>query len=175
MSNHDATRLIEILRHLPTTQFRDLSGTCITANVPVSERLLNELVAAALPPDAPVRTVAIRPEGGDRLSVRIEPKMAFIPAITLKLLIEAQPRLPESAVLILRMATLGGLFGLAGGAISGMLPPGVRLDGERILVDLREIAATRGFSDVFAYLTALQVHSDEGRLVVHVEAGVGPR
>jgi hypothetical protein len=157
---------------LTTTRFRDLAGARFTADVPVSERLLDELIAVSIPPDAPVRSVAIRPEGGDRLSVRIAPKMSLIPAITLRLVIDAQPRLPESAVLVLRMATLGGLFGLASGAIAGMLPPGLRLEGDRILVDLREIAAQRGFADVFEYLAALQVHSDEGRLVVHVDAGV---
>jgi hypothetical protein len=175
MSNHDATRFIEILRQLPTTQFRDLAGTRITADVPVSERLLNELIAAAIPPDAPVRNVTIRPEGGDRVSVRIVPKMSLIPAITLRLVIEGQPRVPDAAVLVLRMATLSGFFGLASGAISGMLPPGVRLDGERILVDLREIARQRGFAAAFEYLMDLQVHADEGRLVVHLDAGVGSR
>ena len=175
MSNHDTTRFIEILRQLQTTGFRDLAGSRITADVPVSERLLNELIATSIPPDAPVRNVAIRPEGGDRFSVRIVPKMALIPAITLRLMIEAQPRLPDAAVLVLRMATLSGLFGLASGAIAGMLPPGVRLDGERILVDLREIARQRGFAPAFEYLTDLQIHSDEGRLVVHVDAGVSSR
>jgi hypothetical protein len=76
---------------------------------------------------------------------------------------------------VLRMVTLGGLFGLASGAIAGMLPPGVRLAGERIEVDLREIAAQRGFADGFQYLTALQIHADEGRILVHVDAAVAPR
>ncbi|HEY0874744.1 MAG TPA: hypothetical protein VGD94_14825 [Vicinamibacterales bacterium] len=175
MSNQDATRFIEILRQLTTTQFRDLAGARVTADVPVSERLLNDVIATSIPPDAPVRNVAIRPEGEDRFSVRIVPKMALIPAITLRLAIEAQPRLPESSVLVLRMITLGGLFGLASGAIAGMLPPGVRLEGERILVDLRDIAAHRGLADLFEYVMALQVHSDAGRVVVHVDAGVPPR
>lgn len=175
MSNHDAARLIEILRQLTTTRFHDLAGARVTADVPVSERLLNELIASAIPPHAPVRTVAIRPEAGDRFSVRIVPKMSLIPAITLRLLIEAQPRLPDSAVLVLRMMTLGGLFGLASGAIAGMLPPGVRLEGERILVDLRAIAAHRRFAEVFEYVTAIQVHADEGRAIVHIDAGVTPR
>lgn len=175
MSKHDATRFIEILRQLTTTQFRDLAGARVTADIPVSERLLNELIATSIPAHAPVRNVAIQPETGDRFSVRIVPKMTLVPAITLRLLIEAQPRLPESPVLVLRMVTLGGLFGLASGAIAGMLPPGVRLEGERILVNLREIAAQRGAAEAFEYLTELQVHADGGRLVVHVNAAVGAR
>jgi hypothetical protein len=172
MSNHDTTRIIEILRRLQTTGFRDLAGARITADVPVSERLINELIATSLPPDAPVRSVAIRPEAGNLFSVRIVPKAALIPAITLKLLVEGQPQLPESPVLVLRMATLGGLFGLASGAIAGLLPPGVRLDGERILVDLRTIAAQRGGEQLFDYLSALQIRSDDGHIRIHLDAGV---
>jgi hypothetical protein len=172
MSNPDSSRLSELLRRLQATRFRDLAGSRITADVPISETLLNQLIASSLPQTAPVRSVAIRPEAGDHFSVRIVPKMALIPAITLKLVIERQPELPESPILQLRMATLSGLFGLASGAIAGMLPPGVRLEGERILVDLRTIAAERGFGEVFDYVAAVQVHSDEGRVVLHVNAGV---
>lgn len=167
--------LNEILRQLQTTRFRDLAGTRIKAVMPVSESLVNQLIAASLPANAPLQSVTIRPEAADRFSVRILPKAALIPAITLKLTVEEQPRLPGYPVLTLRMVTLGGFFGLASGAIAGFLPPGVRLDGERILVDLRTIAAQRGAADLFASLTDLQVHTDEGRVVLQVDAAVDTR
>jgi hypothetical protein len=166
-------RLPEILNHLRSSRFRDLAGTRISAIVPVSGDLVNQFIAASLPPTAPVRSAAVRPEPGDRFSVRIVPKAALMPAITLKLAIEEQPRLPESAVLVLRMASLSGLFGLAGGVIAGMLPPGLRLDGERILVDLRTLAAQAGQGELLDYVTQLQVHTDDGRVILHVDAAVG--
>lgn len=167
--------LNEILRQLQTTRFRDLAGARITAVTPVSEALVNQLIAASLPANAPVRSVSIVPEAGDHFSVRIVAKAALIPAITLKLAVDQQPRLPGSPVLTLRMVTLGGFFGLASGVIAGMLPPGIRLEGERILVDLRAMAAQHGASDLFDYLTDLQVHTDEGRVVLHVDAAVNAR
>ena len=93
-----------------------------------------------------------------------------MPAITLKLAIEVQPQLPSNPVLGLRMVTLGGLFGLAGGVIAGFLPPGITLQGERILVDLRTLAAQHGAADVFGYLTAIRVGSEPGRVILHLEA-----
>jgi hypothetical protein len=128
--------LTEIVHSLRASQFRDLAGARASVSVPVAEALLNTLIATSLPANAPVRSVTVQPEANDRLAVRIVAKAALIPAITLKLAIESQPRLPDSPVLVLRMVTLGGLFGLASGAVAGMLPPGVRLQGERILVDL---------------------------------------
>ena len=168
-------KLLELLQHLQSTRFRDLAGTRAAATVPVSEPLLNRLIAATLPAHAPVRSVAVLPETGNHFSVRIVPKAALLPAITLKLVIERQPELPASPVLVLRMVTLGGLFGLASGAIAGLLPPGIQLQGERILVDLRRLAAERGLSEPFEYVTALRVETADGRLLLHVDASIAPR
>lgn len=164
--------LSEIVHSLKNSRFRELSGARATATVPVAESLLNSFITATLPPQAPVRGVTVHPEDGDRLSVRIIAKAALIPPITLKLAIESQPSLPDSPVLGLRMVTLGGLFGLASGAIAGMLPPGVTLAGERILVDLAALARQRGHAEVFDYLEHLEIHTGDGRVIVRVDAAV---
>jgi hypothetical protein len=164
--------LNEIVHSLRATRFRDLAGARASASVPVAESLLNSIITATLPPQAPVRAVTVHPEDGDRLSVRIIAKAALIPPITLKLAIESQPSLPHSAVLGLRMVTLGGLFGLASGAIAGMLPPGVRLEGERILVDLATLARQRGHAEIFDYLQRLEVHTEAGRVIAQLELAV---
>jgi hypothetical protein len=172
-ARHVPNRWSDILRHLQSSRFRDVAGTRLAGTVQLAEHLVNELLAASLPPEAPVRSVTLHPETSGRFSLRIVPKAAFIPGITLKLAIEEQPRLPESAVLVIRMATLSGLFGLASGAVGGMLPPGVKLDGDRILVDLRAIAAQRGLAHLLDHLVQLAVTTDEGRLVLHFDAAVG--
>ena len=165
----DLTGIIDALR---ASRFRDLSGARVSATIPVAEPLVNALIASMLPAHAPVRSVTVLAEPGDRLAVRIVAKAALIPAITLKLSIEGQPALPASPVLALRMVTLGGLFGLASGAIAGMLPPGVTLRGERILVDLAAMAQQQGHGDLFDHLERLEVHTDAGRLLLLVDAAV---
>jgi hypothetical protein len=164
--------LTEIVHSLKNSRFRELSGARATATVPVAESLLNSIITATLPPRAPVRAVTVHPEDGDHLSVRIIAKATLIPPITLKLAIESQPSLPHTPVLGLRMVTLGGLFGLASGAIAGMLPPGVTLDGERILVDLAALARQRGHAEVFDYLEHLEVHTSAGQVIVRIDAAV---
>lgn len=164
--------LIQIVHSLRNSGFRELSGARATATVPVAESLLNSIITATLPPGAPVRAVTVHPEDGDRLSVRIIAKAGLIPPIKLKLAVESQPSLPQSPVLGLRMVTLGGLFGLASGAIAGMLPPGVTLHGERILVDLAALARQQGHAEVFDYLEHLEVHTTAGQVIVRVDAAV---
>ena len=166
--------LPEILNQLQSTNFRDIAGARFSAAIPVSERLIDTLIAASLPPTAPVREVQVRPVPGDRFAVRIIPRAAFLPSITLKLQIVQQPELPRSPILVLRMATMGGLMGFASAAfpIASMLPPGLRLDGEHILVDLHALAAQRGFGEALAYVRQLRVTTEAGRVVLAVEGGV---
>jgi hypothetical protein len=115
----------------------------------------------------------VHPEAGDRLSVKITPRTGFFPSITIKLSIDRQPELPGNPVLVLRMA-MGGLMGFASSAlpIGSMLPPGVRMEADRIFVDLAAMAAQRGFGDLLPYLRQLRVNTEDGRAVVQVEAGV---
>lgn len=166
------TGLIDILTQLRSSGFQDIAGARIAADIPISARLINEAVAASLPPNAPVREVSIRPEAGDRFSVRITPRASLLPQLTLKLEIERQPDFPAFPVLVMRMHTMGGLFGFASAAlpIARMLPPGVRLEGERILVDLAALAAQQGFAEVLPHIRRLAIHSEDGRVVVHIEA-----
>jgi hypothetical protein len=165
-------KLTALLDELRASRFRVLEGARLTLDLPVVETLVNELIATATPPHAPVRSVSIHPRADDQFGLRIVAKAALIPPISLKLAIEQQPQMPSHPVLGLRMVTLGGLFGLASGMIAGFLPPGVTLHGERIFVDLRALAAEQRADDLLEYLTSLQVHTEPGRLVLHLEASV---
>jgi len=166
--------LSEILRHFQSTHFRDLAGTRVSVKVPLSERLINEFVATAIRPGGPVRDVAVHPLDGDAFSVRVAPRAALLPSVTLRLEIIGQPELPASPVLVLKMATMGGLFGMATAAlpIANMLPRGVRLESDRILVDLRAIAAERGLSEMLGYVKRLRVNTVEGRVVLEANLAV---
>jgi hypothetical protein len=166
--------LATLLVNLRDRKFRDLAGARVSGSIPISERLLNEIVAATMPKNLPVRDVSVRPEQGNRFSVRISPKAAFLPQLTVKLEIEKQPQFPTSPELVLRMATMGGLLGLAGAAfpIASMLPPGVRLEGERIILDLRALAHREGVVDLLELVRELEITTEEGRMRVFVDTSV---
>jgi hypothetical protein len=70
---------------------------------------------------------------------------------------------------------MGGLLGLAGAALplSSMLPPGVRLDGDRIAIDLRALAAVRGAEDLLEHVRQLRVNTAAGRVVLHIDVAIG--
>lgn len=164
----DDPRLRRLVEQLRASQFADLAGARVSASIPVSERLLNDAVAALLPASAPVRDVSVQPQAGNRLSVRARLKRSdFLPPFTLKLAIERQPELPDGP-LVLRLLTLPGLMSFFGSALSlnAMLPPGVTLDEDRLLVDVRALLQQRGFGDVIRFVETLRITSDQGRLLV---------
>ena len=166
--------LLRILQSLQSTGFRDLAGTDVAATVPISERLINEFVAASLTNHRHLREASVHPEAGNRFSVRVSPRAAMLPSLTIKLEIVRQPEMPHAPELVLKMATMGGLFGMATAAlpIAQMMPAGVRLDGDHIHVDLRTFAAQAGAADVLAYVRDLRITTEAGKAILHLKASV---
>lgn len=168
-------RLLDLLLQQRASGFPDMAGAHASAMVPISDRLVTRLLQAQIPAGAPVRDVDVRAHEGNRLTVRVRlARPAFLPPIALGLFIDRQPELPESAVMVLHVTTLGGFLGLAGAAARffQLLPPGIDMDGQRVTVDLRALLARQELADVLDYLEHLQVLAEEGRFVVSVRGGV---
>ena len=146
----------------------------MTASIPVSERLLNEVVAAAIPPSVPVRDVAVHPKNGNRLVLRAKPaRLDFLPSLNVTVAIEQQPALPDSP-LVLRLLTFPGLIALIGAAFpfASRLPRGVRMERDRVYVDLKSLLEHQGYGDLVPLITSLRITTDEGNLTVDVELQV---
>jgi hypothetical protein len=167
-------RLAALLTQQRQRQFSDFAGAQAVVTLPISDRLLNEAVTEALPPSAPVRDLQLASLAGNRMRVRFKVGSAtFLPAINLTLVIERQPELPRSPVLVLRME-MGGLLSLAGPALRFLdaLPPGIRVDQDRIFVDLAKLLAERGLSELLDFAEELNVTTANGALVVGIRASV---
>jgi hypothetical protein len=167
-------RLVRILEQLRASRFTDLAGARVSASIPVSGRLLTELVASSIPPAAPLRDVTIHPQRGDRFSVRARlTRVDFLPPLKITAAIERQPELPDSP-LVLRLGSFPGLIAMIGAAlpIASKLPPGIRMDGDRVLVDLKTLAECQGYADLLSLIETIRLTTDEGRLIVEVEVRV---
>jgi hypothetical protein len=166
-------RLLRALEQLRASQFADLKGTRLSLSIPIAERLLNEIVTASIPPSAPVRDVSIRARPSNSIEVRARvARLDFLPPVKLTMDIDQQPRLPDTP-LGFRLRSFPGFTAMAGSLLSpGALPPGVRLDGERLTVDVRQMLESAGYADLVSLIERLHVSTDEGRLIVEVEARV---
>jgi hypothetical protein len=166
-------RLQKILMRQQAAGFPDLRGAEASLTLPISDRLLNEILSEGVTLPAQVRELRVHAHAGNRIGVRVKVGASFLPAINLTLVIDRQPELPASPVLGLKLE-LGGLLSLAGPALRFLdaLPPGIRVDRDRIYVDLAKLAEQRGLESWLAYLDLLHVETAEGSLVVTLRAAV---
>jgi hypothetical protein len=171
-----APNAADLFTELQSSGFRDLAGTQVSARVPIAAALLNRIVADALRGNTAVRRVEVQPLDGDRFNVVVAVKWTLVPPITIGVAVERQPELPASPVLVLRWSLGAGLGAIASqfaGSFNQRLPPGVRLDGEHVLIDVSVLAANTPGAQVLPYLTALRLHTVEGRAVLEMELRVG--
>jgi hypothetical protein len=157
--------------------FPDVVGARVAAFIPVSDRLLNEIIARELPAGAPVSDVSVEALPGNAIAVRARLARApMLPAIKLTFTIVRQPQLPQDPVLVLRMGS-SALMSLAGPALRffDALPQGIRADGDLLLVNLRELLAARGADWLLPYLADLEITTGARALLVafHVRVAEG--
>jgi hypothetical protein len=150
-----------------------LAGSAAHVTMRVADALVNQILAATLPPDAPVRTVSIAARAGNAVDVSVTPKAALLPRVHARLEIDKQAILPGDPVLALRVTGGAGmLLGLASSFLTASLPPGVRIEGGHVLVDVRAMAAAHGQSSHLRYARTLHVAVDEGVFVITIDAAV---
>ena len=139
------TRLLRnFSRNFSRSAFRDFAGSRDSARIPVTRSLVNQLVAQALEgTTTPVRQVDVQPREGDRLDAMVRVSLPFVPPLKVAIVIDRQPQFPESPVLVLRWSLLGGLGAVASRLLGSgdRLPPGIRLDGDRLELDIPVLAA----------------------------------
>jgi hypothetical protein len=164
-------RLRRLVDQLRASRFADLQGTTIAISLPVSERLLNEIVVAALPAASRVKDVSLHPAGGNR--IRLTARVAdFLPPLSMTLQIVRQPD-PPGTPLVLALPPVAGLLALGGaGLVSSVLPPGVRLDGTALSVDVERLLRERGLDEVLPLMKKLEVTTEPGRLVLRLDLRV---
>jgi hypothetical protein len=162
----------QLLAYLKSSAFRDLAGSRVSARVPVSRSLLNRVAEDALRGStAPVRGVDIRPRAGDEFDVLITLTWPFVPPLKVTFVVERQPELPTSPILVLRWSLLGPMGAIASRLMASFdrLPPGVRLDGNRLLLDLPRLADPELSALLLPVLKSLRIHTLDDRAVVDLE------
>jgi hypothetical protein len=169
--------LADILEQQKLSGFGDLAGATASATIPVSDRVINELIARLLPPSGAVQEMQIEAEEQNRIRVRlrISAKRLTLP-FSVMLHIQAQPALPQYPVLMLRLAGVPLLLSMAGPLTRflDVLPPGITMDGDQIALDLQRLLAHQGQADLLQYLTDLRITTVPRRVVVSFQARVAP-
>ena len=168
---------VALWRKQQSDGFPDLAGTEVSATIPISDQLISRVIAQRVPPTAPVRELLLVAHPGNEITLRVRlTGPAILPPVQVRLAIDQQPDLPASPVVALRIVSQG-IASLAVNALKfiDMLPPGVRFDGRRLVIDVRTLLESRGAAEALAYLTDLKFTTAEGRIVVQARASLPVR
>jgi hypothetical protein len=158
----------------------DLTGAALSGEIPLANAVVNRFVAAQLAGrDGPVTSVHLEAQDDDSILAHVVTKARFVPPIRIVVRVERQPQLPDDPVLWLRWSLPGmgalALFAAPALALFRALPRGMRAEGDRIGIDLRELLVERGFGDLVGYLRDARVHTRLGVFIVGFDVRVAER
>lgn len=164
---------LDPLRHLFGDQLDALAGSVVAGEIPITSDVVNRLIAAKLATtDVPIAGADVVVLDHDAFTVHLRPR-APIPTLRVDVQIDRQPVLPGQPVLGLRwtLRGLGPLAMFAAPFISQLkkFPPGVRLDGDHVWVDLAELLRQQGLGDVVPLLTGIRVTTRDKRFLIGFE------
>lgn len=170
------TSLDTILQRFGVTR-SELSGAALSGEIPLPNALVNRFIASQLAQrDLPISSVRLDARNGDSFGAHVVPKARFVPAISIVARVERQPDLPDHPVLWLRWSMPGmgalALFAAPALAFFRALPHGVRADGDRIAIDVRELLVSRGLGELAGYLRGLRVHTRAGAFIVRFDVSL---
>jgi hypothetical protein len=162
---------LTLLHEQQQSRFADVDGARASIHLPVSDRLLNRLIAERISPQSSLAGVTVRALEHDRFAVRIRlAKLSFLPAWEIRFEIEQQPRLPHAPLLTLRFASSGSAFVARAIRAFGGLPTWLSARADRLEIDLAGLARRHGFDGVLDVLTGLHIGTVPGRFVIIVDA-----
>jgi hypothetical protein len=162
------------LRELLGFDPKELSGAHVAGAIPLKAGLLNALIAERLSTSSSaVASVAIEPAERETFVAHVRLRASIVPPLRITLRIEQQPSFPDSPVLVMRwsMGAIGALARFATPALAkfDVLPPGVRVDGDLIGVDVAELLRSRGAGELLQYIAMVRVRTEAGRAIVEFE------
>src|SRR5687768_263963 len=120
-------RWLALIQEQLRSGFADLTGASVAIRLPVSDRLVTQVIAERIPAGSPIRDLQLRAHDGNELTVRARVGgLTMLPALQVRFVIEQQPSLPEAPILTLRLAS-HGFTALVGRALQflGKLPTGI--------------------------------------------------
>jgi hypothetical protein len=169
--------LATIVRERLGIELAELAGTTVSGEIPLSNAVVNRVIAERLAGrQLPVSSVHVEAREGDVIVAHVTPRARFVPPIRIDTRIETQPDFPGHPVLWLRWSIPGaGLLALVAApalAFFKALPPGIRVDGDRIAVDVRELLHARGHGEILPLVRGVRVHTRESVIAVQFDLHV---
>ena len=161
-----STAVNEIFQRIAANNFSDLEGLAIDASIPVPQKMINEIIEAALQGNQNIEDCHLSIGEQNRISVNIKTTRWPWP-INLKVWVfqsvDIAPS-PKIRVLLENNVILGKL-----GAFFKALPEGIKLYGEQIVIDVRSFLQTEQQRKFLAMVKSMEIQTEKGKLIFNVQ------
>ena len=162
----------EILKRLVRDHFSELAGLTLVASIPVTERLVNEIVGTAIRGNKNISYCRISISHQNRVSVNL--KTALWPwPLELKLRLDRIVDFRRSPLLRAKLENkvlLGRL-----GSFFKVLPDGVHISGDQVVVDLGALILAPEQKRFLELIKAAEIKTEEAQVIIDITAAVnGP-
>jgi hypothetical protein len=155
----------KIFQKVIQNNFSELQGATVEASIPVPQRLINELIAEMVKGNKNVVSVqaAIHPQ--NRISV--DAKTTVLPwPLTLKLKLDRSVDLasypsPKIRAWMENNLLLGSL-----GSMLNVLPEGIKLYGNQIVIDLGAFLRTAEQKRLLKLVKSVGIRTEEGKIIL---------
>ncbi|HJR81907.1 MAG TPA: hypothetical protein VJ821_17675 [Anaerolineales bacterium] len=149
--------------------FSDVKGLTADVSIPVSQQLVNEVIATALKGNRNIDDCQVSIGGQNRVSVKLKTTLFPWPLdLKLKLFREIDltrsPRIRASLENNLFLGKLGSFF--------NVLPEGIKLYGDQVVVDVGSFLRTPEQKRFLALIKSAQVNTEEGKVILDAKIKV---
>ena len=168
-------RILELLQQELRDGFPGLTGGEVAATIPIADRIINELIVSLIPEGGKVRDVTIATEPGNLLSAKARlAGPSLLPSIPVTFMIDQQPEFPLRPVLGLKLSQPSKFVAMAFSTLPSLvtLPPALTIAGDRVLINIRQLAADKGLDSWLAYVADLNVTTRASAVVLNVRLRV---
>ena len=161
-----STAVNEIFQRIVANNFSDLEGLVIDASIPVQQKMINEIIDASLQGNQNIEYCQVSIGEQNRISINVKTTRWPWP-INLKVWVFKSVDMtsfPKIRVLLENNAILGKL-----GSFFKVLPEGVKLYGEQIVIDVRSFLKTEQQKKFLAMLKSMEIQTEKGKLIFNLQ------
>jgi hypothetical protein len=160
-----------IFQKIIASDFSDLAGLTADASIPMSEALLNEIIAAAIEGDQTIQSCLVAIHEQNRISVRL--KIRVLPwTLHLKLKLDKSLDFASFSSPKIRMWLENHHLLSSMGSFFNAFPEWAKLYGNQVVIDIGALLRTPAEQKLFGLVKSVDIRTEEGKAIFDVKIGV---
>jgi hypothetical protein len=158
-----------IFQRLIGNNFSDLMGLTVDASVPVPEQIVNEVIDAVLLGNKNIRECRVSIVGQNKISVNLKTPLWLLPIhIKLKLASSVDfTSSPKVRAVLENNVFLGKL-----GTLFKMLPEGVNIEGDQVIVDVQAFFETLEQRIMLDLIKSVDIRTEPAKVIFDIKIKV---